>query len=184
MNVLPWSHIQHWEKFVVLHLPYFAPCWFMMTPVEIRHPSITRWPKSGLAETPREPPEGVILGILWISQTINRWQWWTQNPCPAVAVKYLRLKWHYHKLLQISVTHMDILVMEIKLAINMWKQIPEIANQFEDLEYFVQQGGKNSIGTGVFLVLWFPAQTIIYIIDQLKNRCINMIGHEWTKSIS
>ena len=37
---------------------------------------------------------------------------------------------------------MDILVMEIKLAINMWKQIPEIANQFEDLEYFVQQGGK------------------------------------------
>ena len=51
---------------------------------------------------------------------------------------------------------MDILVMEIKLAINMWKQIPEIANQFEDLEYFVQQGGKKSIGTGVFLVLWFP----------------------------
>ena len=51
---------------------------------------------------------------------------------------------------------MDILVMEIKLAVNMWKQILEIANQFEDLEYFVQQGGKKSIGTGVFLVLWFP----------------------------
>ena len=51
---------------------------------------------------------------------------------------------------------MDILLMEIKLAINMWKQIPEIANQFEDLEYFFQQGGKKSLGTGVFLVLWFP----------------------------
>ena len=51
---------------------------------------------------------------------------------------------------------MDMLVMEIKLAIKIWKQIPEIANQFEDLEYFVQQGEKNSIGTGVFLVLWFP----------------------------
>ena len=75
MNLLPWSHIQHWEKFGALHLPYFAPCWFMMTPVEISHPSITRWPKSGLAETPREPPVGVIFGILWIYQTINRWQW-------------------------------------------------------------------------------------------------------------
>ena len=40
------------------------------------HPSIiTRWPKPGLAETPRETPVGVIFGNLWIIQTINRWQW-------------------------------------------------------------------------------------------------------------
>ena len=65
---------------------------------------------------------------------------------------------------------MDILVMEIKLAINMWKQIPEIANQFEDLEYFVQQGGKNSIDTGVFLFLWFPA-----MVKNLKVSVLELI---------
>ena len=39
------------------------------------HPSIiTRWPKPGLAETPRETPLGVIFGILWIIQTEIGWQ--------------------------------------------------------------------------------------------------------------
>ena len=76
MNLLLWSHIQHWEKFVVLHFTILCTMLIYDDTSWDSHPSIiTRWPKPGLAETPRETPVGVIFGNLWIIQTINRWQW-------------------------------------------------------------------------------------------------------------